>query len=174
MSKEFFYIFYWDRDIREYSWAPFFVGRCFASFTSVGQRKLLSTYEELNLRPSNSALQFSATNPQRLYGKQCPLPSSNMTRVLHAARIGNVDSVVSMPSWKDGRHLYLFLSRPQNLLFFLFYLHNQFYWSRPFTHFFAVRCCNLLFGWNCSKLSGWMGCFGKLRCSLKILFTQHP
>ena len=38
--------------------------------TSVGQRKILSPHEESNLRPSDSALRCSTTEPQRLYGER--------------------------------------------------------------------------------------------------------
>ena len=61
----------------------------FRLVTSVGQRKILSPQKELNSRPSDSAL-------------RCDLPSTasegyyevHMTRVLHTARISNVDSVM--------------------------------------------------------------------------------
>ena len=44
---------------------------------SMGQRKkVLSPNEESNHRPSDSALQCSPTEPQRLYGEQSPLRSS--------------------------------------------------------------------------------------------------
>ena len=36
---------------------------------SVGQRKILSPYEELNLRPLDSTLRCSTTEPQRLYSE---------------------------------------------------------------------------------------------------------
>ena len=52
----------------------------FRLITSVGQRKISeSPIEELNLRPWDSALQCSTTEPQRLYGEQGPLKSSCMT-----------------------------------------------------------------------------------------------
>ena len=41
--------------------------------------------------PRSDALQ---TKPQRLYGEQGPLRSSYMTRVLHTAKISNVDSIM--------------------------------------------------------------------------------
>ena len=50
------------------------------------KKKILSLHEESNLRPSDSALRYSTVEPQRLY--------SDMTRVLHTARISNVDSVM--------------------------------------------------------------------------------
>ena len=34
------------------------------------KEKILSPHEETNLRPSDSTLQYSTTEPQRLYGKQ--------------------------------------------------------------------------------------------------------
>ena len=57
--------------------------RCFFRFvTSVGQRKkILSPHEEPNLRPSDSALRCSTTEPQRLHGKRGILRSSWDTRV---------------------------------------------------------------------------------------------
>ena len=42
----------------------------FRLVTSVGERKILSPQEELNLRPSGSALRCSTTEPQRLYGER--------------------------------------------------------------------------------------------------------
>ena len=51
---------------------------------SMGQRKkVLSPNEESNHRPSDSALQCSPTEPQRLYGEQSPLRSLHTTGVLH-------------------------------------------------------------------------------------------
>ena len=41
----------------------------FGLVTSVGQGKLLSPHEESNLRPSDSALRCSTTEPQRLHGE---------------------------------------------------------------------------------------------------------
>ena len=53
----------------------------------------------MNLRPSNSVLRCSTTEPQRLYGEQ----SSYMTHVLHTAKISNVDSVMLRKlNKKDG------------------------------------------------------------------------
>ena len=43
---------------------------------SVGKEKILSPYEELNLRLSDSALWCSTTEPQRLHGEQGLLWSS--------------------------------------------------------------------------------------------------
>ena len=40
------------------------------------KEKNLSTHEELNLRPSDSVLHFSTTEPQRLYGEGGLLKSS--------------------------------------------------------------------------------------------------
>ena len=69
----------------------------------MGQKNILSHHEESNLRPLDSALRCSTTEPQRLYGEQGLLQSSYMTRVLHSARISNVDSVI-LCKWnkKDG------------------------------------------------------------------------
>ena len=58
--------------------------------TSMGQRE----NEKSNLGPSDSALQCSATEPQRLYGKRGPLQSSYMTHVLHTAKISDIYSVM--------------------------------------------------------------------------------
>ena len=48
--------------------------------TSVGQRKILSPHEESNLRPSDSTLRCSTTEPQILYGERGLLRSSYDTR----------------------------------------------------------------------------------------------
>ena len=56
--------------------------------------KFLIPHEELNLRPWDSALQCSTTEPQRLCGEQGPLKSSCMTQILHIAKISNVDSIM--------------------------------------------------------------------------------
>ena len=48
---------------------------------------ILSPHEE-------SALRCSTTEPRRLYGERGPLRSSYVTRVLHTARISDVDSVM--------------------------------------------------------------------------------
>ena len=65
----------------------------FRLVTSVGQRKILSPYEESNLRRSDlrsDALPLShkdSTVSEVYY-------EIHMTRVLHTARINNVDSVI--------------------------------------------------------------------------------
>ena len=65
----------------------------FRLVTSVGQRKILSPHEESNLRPSDlrsDALPLShrdSTVSEVYY-------EVHMTRVLHTARISNVDSVM--------------------------------------------------------------------------------
>ena len=41
----------------------------FRLVTSVEQRKILSPHEESSLRPSDSALRCSTTEPQRLHGE---------------------------------------------------------------------------------------------------------
>ena len=51
----------------------------FRLVTSVGQRKILSPYEESNLRLSDSALRCSTTEPQRLHGERGLLRSSYHT-----------------------------------------------------------------------------------------------
>ena len=43
------------------------------------EANILSPREEWNLRPLDSVLQCSTTEPQRLYGEQDPLPSSIST-----------------------------------------------------------------------------------------------
>ena len=58
------------------------------------KEKILSSHEESNLRPPDSTLRCSTTEPRRLYGEQGPLGSSCTIRVLRTARISNVDSVV--------------------------------------------------------------------------------
>ena len=52
------------------------------------------SHEESNLRPLDSVLWRSTTEPQRLYGEQGTFQSPNMTCVLHNARIGNVVKVL--------------------------------------------------------------------------------
>ena len=47
----------------------------FSLVTSVGQRKKKIPHKELNLRPSDSALRCSTTEPQRLYGERGQLRS---------------------------------------------------------------------------------------------------
>ena len=62
---------------------------------SVGQRKnYVGSREESNLRPSDSTLPYSETEPQRHYGERGPLWSSCMTPILHTVRISDVDSVI--------------------------------------------------------------------------------
>ena len=56
------------------------------------KKKNLSTHEELNLRPSDSVLHFSTTEPQRLYAERGLLQSS-YDMLQHTARISNVNSV---------------------------------------------------------------------------------
>ena len=56
------------------------------------KEKNLSTHEELNLRPSDSVLHFSTTEPQRLYAERGLLQSS-YDMFQHTARISNVNSV---------------------------------------------------------------------------------
>ena len=96
---------------------------------SVELRKILSPHEESNLRPSDSAFRCSSTEPQRLHSERGPLRSSydtrpmpyhalrhrvstmsdvyyevHMARVLHTARISNVESVMFVDRNKrDGR-----------------------------------------------------------------------
>ena len=43
---------------------------------SVGKEKILSPHEELNLKPLDSVLRYSTTEPQRLHGEQGLLRSS--------------------------------------------------------------------------------------------------
>ena len=67
------------------------------------KENILSPHKESNLRPSDSVLRCSTTEPQRLYVEQGLLQSSYMTHVLHTAKISNVDSVILF-KWnkKDG------------------------------------------------------------------------
>ena len=58
------------------------------------REKILSPHEESNLRPSDTALRCSTTEPQRLHGEREVYYEVRMTRVLHIARISNVDSVL--------------------------------------------------------------------------------
>ena len=68
------------------------------------KEKVLSLHEESNLRPSDSALRCSTSEPQSLSGEQGPLRSSYMTHVLHTTRISYVDSVVFVNRIKkDGK-----------------------------------------------------------------------
>ena len=65
----------------------------FRLVTSVGQRKILSPCEELNLRPSDLRsdvlpLSHKESSVSGIYYEVL------MTRVLHTARISNVDSVM--------------------------------------------------------------------------------
>ena len=63
-----------------------FKGRCFSScHERVTKKKNLSRHEESNLRPLDSALRCSTTEPHY---------EVHITRVLHTARISNVDSVM--------------------------------------------------------------------------------
>ena len=70
----------------------------------MGQEKKKSeSYEELNLRPLDSMLWCSTTEPQRLYGEQSPLQSSYMTQILHTAKISKVNIVMFCKlNKKDG------------------------------------------------------------------------
>ena len=52
----------------------------FCLVTSVEHRKILSSHEELDLRPSDSELRCSTTKPQKLYGERGLLRSSYVTR----------------------------------------------------------------------------------------------
>ena len=55
------------------------------------KEKILSSHGESNLRPLDSALQCSTTEPQRLYGEWGPLQSLYMTRVVHTVCNGYQD-----------------------------------------------------------------------------------
>ena len=59
------------------------------------KEKILSPHEESNLRPLDSALRCSTTEPQKSYGPGGEVYNEvHMTRVLHTARISSVDSVM--------------------------------------------------------------------------------
>ena len=67
------------------------------------KEKILSTHEESNLRPSDSALRCFTTKPQKSYGPGGEVYYEvHMTRVLHTARISNVDSVMFINRVRDG------------------------------------------------------------------------
>ena len=72
----------------------------FRLITSVGQRKILSSHEESNFRPSDSALRCSATELQRLHGERSPLRSSYDTRPAYYW-ISNVDSVMFLDRTRE-------------------------------------------------------------------------
>ena len=62
--------------------------------TSTGQRKkILSPHKELNLRPSDSMLQCSTTEPIETTVSEVYY-EVHMTHVLHTARVGNVSSIM--------------------------------------------------------------------------------
>ena len=58
------------------------------------KEKIQSVHEDWDLRPSDSALLCSITEPPRLHQGWSPLRSSYLTRVLHTARISVVDSLM--------------------------------------------------------------------------------
>ena len=58
-----------------------------------GKEKILSSHEESNLRPSDSAIQCSTTEPQRLCGDEVYY-KVHMTHILHTAGISNVNSII--------------------------------------------------------------------------------
>ena len=66
------------------------------------KEQILSPHEESNLRPLNSALRCSITEPQRLYGERGPSRTSYMTRGLYTARISDVDSAIDIAGSKDA------------------------------------------------------------------------
>ena len=55
------------------------------------KEKILSPYEELNLRPLDSTLWCSTTEPQGIYGEQGPFWSSYMTCILNTSGISSVN-----------------------------------------------------------------------------------
>ena len=61
---------------------------------NMGQRKNSEfPIEESNLRPSDSAIQCSTTEPQRLCGDEVYY-KVHMTHILHTAGISNVNSII--------------------------------------------------------------------------------
>ena len=110
----------------------------FRLVTNVGQRKILSPCEEWNLRPLDSTLRCSSTEPQRLLGERGLLRSSNDTCPAHCqdqqCRQRNVfERKVEMVSFQLGEELrkmffrkkdektsFLILHRAQNLPSLLF------------------------------------------------------
>ena len=85
-----------------------------------GKEKILSPHEESNLRLSDSAIQCSTTEPQRLCGDDVYY-KVHMTHILHTAGISNVNSIifVNRIRIKDGK-------------FFL--MGNQNFFSLPYPH----------------------------------------
>ena len=68
---------------------------CFLSCHERGtEKKFSESPGGMELRPSDFALRCYTTEPQRLYGERCLLLSSYVTRVLHTARISDVDSLM--------------------------------------------------------------------------------
>ena len=57
-----------------------------------GKENILIPHEESNVRPLDSLLQSSTTEPQRLVSEV--YYKVHMTHVLHTARISNVDSIM--------------------------------------------------------------------------------
>ena len=59
------------------------------------KEKIQSPHEESNLTPSDSTLRCFTTEPQKSYGPGGEVYYEvHMTRVLHTARISNVDNVM--------------------------------------------------------------------------------
>ena len=79
-----------------------------------GKEKILSSHEESNLRPTDSAIQCSTTEPQRLCGDEVYY-KVHMTHILHTAGIRNVNSIIfvnrirKMVSFSSGRIRIFFL-----------------------------------------------------------------
>ena len=67
------------------------------------KENILSPHKESNLRPSDSALRCSTTEPQRLVSEV--YYEVHMTRVLHTARISNVDSVMFVEHARSREHV---------------------------------------------------------------------
>ena len=100
----------------------------FRLVTGVGWRKILSPHEESNFRPSDLLsdtlpLSHRDSSVNEVYYEVY------MTRVLHTARISNVDSVMFLDRnskdgkfWKDGK---------------FFYSKDGKFWARNFGFFFS-------------------------------------
>ena len=84
-----------------------------------GKEKILSPHEESNLRPSDSAIQCSTTEPQRLCGDKVYY-KVHMTHILHTAGISNVNSII-------------FVNRIRKMVSFSSW-GNQNFFSLPYPH----------------------------------------
>ena len=84
-----------------------------------GKEKILSPHEESNLGLSDSAIQCSTTEPQRLCGDEVYY-KVHMTHILHTAGISNVNSII-------------FVNRIRKMVSFSSW-GNQNFFSLPYPH----------------------------------------